>query len=333
MTRAALLAVVALGFFGCGLGEVVTLGRTVAGSGGAAVGGSGGSGGSGASGGSDSSGGSGLGGFGGAPPLLMATQAIVVPGLSAEEKDDNPTLTADELLVCFTSLRPGGTGDYDVWCAERTALGEAFSEPVPIDAVNSDGFESSPALELDGLTLWFGSERDDNIGGSDIFRVTRASRTEAWGAVNRVDELSSAQDDIPRPPAMGSTIMPLGSRRGDEVSYWTYFAERSSPGAAFAAPELVEELATADHNVVDAFLTEDGLLLLFTYFLREDEANEDIYAAVRPDLQSPFGPPIEVGGINDSSNERDPWLSPDRRRLYFSSDRSGQFEIYVAEVE
>jgi hypothetical protein len=325
VTRRALSAVVALAVFGCGLGEVVTLGRTVPGSGGAAAGGSGGS------------GGSGLGGLGGAPPLLVATQATVVPGLSAEEKDDNPTLTADELLVCFTSLRPGGPGDYDVWCAERTARDQAFSAPVPIDPVNSEGFESSPALELDGLTLWFGSERDDNIGGSDIFRVTRGSRTEAWGAVARVDELCSAQDDIPRPPAMGSTVMPLGSRRGDDVSYWTYLAERSDPGAAFEAPRLVEELATPDYNVVDAFLSEDGLLLLFTYDLREDdeenEEYEDIYSAVRPDLQSPFGEPIEVGGINTDSNERDPWLSPDRRRIYFSSDRSGQFEIYVAEVE
>jgi hypothetical protein len=85
--------------------------------------------------------------------------------------------------------------------------------------------------------------------------------------------------------------------------------------------------------VVDGFLSEDGLLFLFTYDSRADDEEEDVYCAVRPDLESPFGPPIEVANLNSSASERDPWLSLDRKRLYFASDRSGEFEIYVAALE
>ena len=33
---------------------------------------------------------------------------------------------------------------------------------------------------------------------------------------------------------------------------------------------------------------------------------------------------------NTSHDERDPWLSPDRKLLFFSSDRDGKLNIYVA---
>lgn len=307
---------------GCDLGEIVTLGSSVnPGTGGTASGGTTGSG-----------GGSGLGGLGGAPPLLSVSTVALVTELSSPEKDDNPTLTADERMICFTSLRPGATGDNDIWCAERTSTSEPFGAAAPIDVANQEGFEASPALELDGLALWFGSERDDTLGGSDIFVVRRSSRSEAWGQAARVDELCSSEDDIPRPPAMQGTVMPFASRRDDDA-YWTYLAERPDPSAPFGEPRLLEELAVTDTNVVDGFLTEDGLMLLFTRDLRSDEEQEDIYVTMRPDLDSPFGTPTPVLGLNGSAHDRDPWLSTDRRRLYFSSDRSGEFEIYMASVE
>jgi len=311
---------------GCELGQVVTLGHSVA------AGGASGSGGA-AGGGTGTGAGPALGGMGGLPPILTATSITLLSELSDPEKDDNPTLTSDELMICFTSLRPGGAGDNDVWCAERSSTSEPFGAPAPVDAVNDDGFDASSALSLDGLSLWFGSEREGSVGGTDIFVVNRSSRTEAWGAVVRVDELCSGEDDIPRPTAMAGTVMPLGSRRGDDVSYWTYFATRPSVTAPFGPPVLPAELAETDMNVVDGFLTEDGLMLLFTRDSRTDTAPEDVYVAVRPDLGSPFGTPVPVAGLNGSDNDRDPWLSLDRQRLYFSSNRSGEFEIYIAELE
>jgi Tol biopolymer transport system component len=45
-----------------------------------------------------------------------------------------------------------------------------------------------------------------------------------------------------------------------------------------------------------------------------------------------FGAPAAVTDLNTASDERDPWLSPDGTPLFFSSDRSGRYEIYVASV-
>ncbi len=319
---------------GCEAGTVVTLGEAppASANGGSSVS-SGGSG----TGGSEpdpTGGASAVGGMGGTTredpgglPLRFENVELVAE-LSSREKDDNPTLTADQLLLCFTSNREGSSGDVDVWCASRDSLSERFDEPVLIDPINSEVFETSPALSLDGLSLWFSSDRDGGTGGADIYVSHRASRTDPWEPPQPVDELNSEFDDIPRPPAMNDTVMPLASRRTNDT-YFTYLASRSDGASAFSVPVLLEELTGPGFIVVDAHLSEDGLLLLFTTVIEKD-APADLYAATRTTLASPFGEPVLLEGANSDADDRDPWLSPDGQTLYFSSNRAGDPEIYRA---
>jgi hypothetical protein len=266
--------------------------------------------------------------IGGASLPLIFENVTLVAELSSRDKDDNPTLTGDRLVICFTSTRAGSTDSADVWCADRASLDERFDEPIEVTAVNSDAIETSPALSLSGLDLWFSSERDGGAGGADVYVASRATRSEPWGAPVLVPELNSELDDIPRPPAMGDTVMPLGSRRTNDT-YFTYFATRAAPNAPFSTPVLVEELATSGLIFIDAQLSENGLLLLFTS-VAEDDAPGDLYAAVRGSLDDAFGAPVLIDGVNSAEDDRDPWLSPDGQILYFSSNRDGDFEIYSA---
>lgn len=310
---------------GCQTGETITLGLSPPG---APSGGATGTGGSG-TGGSDAA----TGGMGGATsgsslPLRFGNVTLVAE-LSSRDKDDNPTLTGDLLQICFTSTRISSTERADVWCAERASPTERFDEPVEVTAVNSDAFETSPALSLNGLDLWFSSDREGGAGEADIYVTSRTTRTNEWAAPVLVPELNSELDDIPRPPAMGDTVMPLGSRRTNDT-YFTYLATRQTQEAPFSPPVLLEELTGPGLIVVDAQLSEDGLLLLFTS-VAEDDAPGDLYASVRSSLSSPFGAPVLLEGVNSPEDDRDPWLSPDGEILYFSSDRAGDVEIYSAE--
>lgn len=324
-TGRAALPSVALFAVCCQNGETITLGLTPPAH---TTGGSEGTGGS--------SGGSGglTGGMAGATfvdgsllPLTFENVTLVAE-LSSRDKDDNPTLTGDRLAICFTSTRASSTERADVWCAERATLSERFDEPVEITAVNSDAFETSPALSLSGLDLWFSSDREGGAGQGDIYVSSRTERSAPFGAPILVPELNSELDDIPRPPAMGDTVMPLGSRRTDDT-YFTYLATRETPSSPFSSPVLVEELTDSGLIVVDAQLSEDGLLLLFTS-VAEDDAPGDLYAAERASLDESFGAPVLLSGVNSTEDDRDPWLSPDGQVLYFSSNRDGDFEIYSA---
>jgi hypothetical protein len=260
----------------------------------------------------------------------FSAPVLVTELASSEAKTDNPTLTADLLEIYFTSERDGGAGDIDVWTARRDSPDEPFEEPEPVAVVNTDEFETSPAVALDGGELWVGAERDGGLGEQDIWVSRRASRAEAWSPLENVKELNSSDKDIPRPPAMQARVMPLGSRRGDSGRYETFLAERSDENAPFGEPRELVELEVEGQNTIDAFLTEDGLTLYFNRSPGSGEDTGDLFVATRTTLASPFGDVVPLADLNTSDDERDPWLSPDGKHLFFSSDRDGTLSIYEA---
>ncbi len=255
-----------------------------------------------------------------------------VSSLVSTYADDNPTLTADRRELYFTSKnRPGGKGNVDVWVAKRPDTTSDFQPPLPVLAVNTDAVESSPAISADGLTIWLGAEpASGGLGGYDILRATRATRDDDFGSPSIVTELSSGQDDIPRPLGNHQLTMPLGSRRGGSL-YLTYFATRANTDAGFGQPVLRDELIVEGANVSDAFLTDDGLWL---YFARAVDGLSDLFVAHRLSVDSPFDPAIPLLTINTPNDDRDPWLSADGAILYFSSDRDnpGTLNIYQARL-
>ncbi len=267
-----------------------------------------------------------------APSLGRFGEPTRVAELSTDAKDDNPTLTADQLEIFFASTRDGAEDSGDVWTAVRTAIDQPFGDPQPVTAVNTEDFESSPAIGADGLTLWLGSDRDGGQGEVDIWQTTRSSRSAAWTEPVAVVELNSEQSDIPRPLGLNETIMPLGSRRSDEDNpYRTFFATRSPTTQQFEEPALVEELAHDDRTTVDAFLTGDGLLMLFSSSGEDESA--DLFWTRRATTSDAFQEPVPIDELNTDDDERDPWLSPDGTTLWFSSNRGDSLDLYMVTVE
>lgn len=260
----------------------------------------------------------------GLPPFTFEEPELVAE-LFSDAKDDNPTLTSDMTEIYFSSKRE--EGDTNLWWARRDNVDEPFSAPQLLAEWSSAGFDTSPAVDGDGLTFWFSSVRNEDSETLDIWRVQRASRGDDWGTPELVSELNSDADDIPRPCGQGGLIMPLASRRaGDE--YLTYFARRDTVDSPFHVAELVTGLAEDGTFAADAFLTADGLTLLYAKGV-EDESS-DLFVATRSSMDAPFTEIRPIESLNTSSDERDPWLSPDGRTLYFASDRDGTLAIYRA---
>jgi hypothetical protein len=272
-----------------------------------------------------------------------------VPELASTGRTDNPTLTADLLEIYFTSDRDSGNGD--VWFARRSDPREPFGTPAAVTEVNTDTFETSSAISADGLTLWFGSDRPGGTS-TDIWMATRSNRSAPWMSPVNVVALNTAVEDIPRPPGQHGLVMPLSSKQGTSAVYQTFLATRPSPGAPFRMPVLVAELAHADKSTVDGFLTDDGLTLFYSSSplvvpadagprpgdagLTPDSGqapSADLFVAWRRSLNEPFSAIQPLDDLNTGGDERDPWLTPDGKTLYFTSDRDGTLGIYTATVE
>ena len=244
----------------------------------------------------------------------------------------NPTLTQGMDELYYSVQERGGNLDPNPPHVERALWdGTAwsnFAEQTLGDLMAPD--VSSPAVSADGTQLWLGMNSN---GSTDIFECTR--KADAWTTPVPVAELNSVKDDAPRPPAVAGTIMPLSSKRHGGPLYQIYLSTRETADAVWGEPSKAL-LGTVDSDAfqsADGFLDSSGLELYFSSTRASDHADSDLYVARRERLDAAFGEPEALSDLNDPlarSEERMPWLSSDGTRLYFVSDRSGQYTLYLA---
>ena len=242
--------------------------------------------------------------------------------------DQTPTLTEDLLEIYFTSYRSSGPGQGDIWHAQRASREEAFGEATLLSELSTASREVSPAISRDGLTLWLASDRPGSSGGLDIWESERPSRGAGWDPLRLVPDLNSTSDDLPRPLAQNERVMPLASKR-DAGVLQTFLATRASREAPFEIEPLGLQSAA---GMAGGFLSEDGRLL---FFHRGADGGE-LYLTWRRSTAEPFAdPPVALPTVNTPSVERDPWLSRDQTRFFFSSDRQPEasFDIFATTLD
>ena len=242
----------------------------------------------------------------------------------------NPTLTDDEQYLFYTEQLSGD--DQPVGIYRRTAQGSSWGARTQV-MLGVDMLDaSSPAISADGNELWFGQNVDGGLGATDIW----LSRLEGdvWSAPEHPEApLNSASDDVPRPPAVGGTLMPLSSRRHGGERYQIYLAARSSAQEPWqdVSQELLGTINSDAFESVDGFLSADGLTLYFAS-TRNAGRGSDLFVAERGNSNEAFAEPTALDDLNTGADERDPWLGA-TGHLYFTSDRAtadyyGQYAIY-----
>jgi hypothetical protein len=255
-----------------------------------------------------------------------------VRNLNQERNEEyDPTLTDDLLDIFFISDRIGGVGGKDVWHAARHDRKDPFDPPTPVVEASSPFEEASVAVSGDGLTLWVGSRRAGGLGGIDIWRTRRSDRRSPWDAIEPVEALNSPSDDLPRPPGQGGTVMPMASDR-DGSFFQTFFATLGGPQQDLQQLDAVSELWEDESSMEDGFLTDDGLHLFFRRAALGQGG--DLYVTWRTSTDRPFGAPISLGLVNSLYDDRDPFVSADRSRFFFASNRRNgiTLDIYATRL-
>ena len=124
---------------------------------------------------------------GGATPPIPMPQPV-----NSALNDATVALSADgNQLILYRDKANGG----DLYSSVRT--GEEWSEPLPFPAtVNSLAQESSAWLTADGAWLYFASNREGGVGGSDIYRSPWNAEAKTWGtAENLGPVVNTAYDE------------------------------------------------------------------------------------------------------------------------------------------
>jgi len=98
------------------------------------------------------------------------TNPAPVAELDGPTNDSDPVITSDGLTLFWSTDRPGGMGELDVWQARRSSATAAFTDLAPVTAVNSPAFDSPSDVSADGCRLYLTSTRG---GRTAIFVATR----------------------------------------------------------------------------------------------------------------------------------------------------------------
>jgi len=233
-----------------------------------------------------------------------------------QNNDDDPTLTADMLEMVFD--RSG-----DLFVVKRASLADAWGVPARIVQLSSAMGETTPEMSLDGLTIFFASNR---LGQVDIFTSIRPSRSSVWGPPVVVPELSSPADDAAGGISQDGLEIQLASiRTGD---YQLYASTRTDVTKPWSPPVVITEVSSPFQDE-SAFLADD--LTLYLDADRQGTGDFDIFVAHRPFRGAPFGEPQRVDSIDTTMRDHDPWVSPDGRHMFFMSDRAnGVLLLYEA---
>ncbi len=268
--------------------------------------------------------------------------------LNSADSDVTPVISPNGLSFYFTSNRPGGQGNSDIWVSHRATLGSSWGVPQNLGAtVNTSSNDNIGSFSLDGRTMFFQSDRPGGMGGRDIYISDRpnANNDFGWTApVNLGAVVNSTSAELQgayfEDPATGAGSIIFSSDRVGTagISFHFYQSTRNADGT-FNAPTLINELNSVGAEF-GAAIRSDGLEIFFGSARPGGLSPPppapptfDIYLSTRTSVSAPWDPPVLVPGFNSAADDRIPKLSPDGSVLYFQSARVGgigSFDLYSA---
>ncbi len=204
--------------------------------------------------------------------------------------------------------------------AAREAEPPHFGAPTLIAELVAAEEHDDPTLTSDQLEMFFSAAR---AGAKDIYTSTRRSRLDAWGAPAPVAELSSDfLDATPGVAPDGLEIWFESTRAAgnDDLSNTDIWKSvRAGRDAPWSAPVLVEELSTPGRDSYPQ--PSSRLLITFSSWRSGGRGDTDLFAAVRPTVDMPWGAATPLSEVSSETWDEG-LLRADGTQIFISSARS-----------
>jgi Tol biopolymer transport system component len=215
----------------------------------------------------------------------------------------------------------GGSAKADFIFGEPTNMG-------PI--VNSSARDQGPSISGDGLELYFCSTRSGSVGGYDFWVTTRPTASDPWGEPANLGPTvnTSGPEWAPSISADGLSLYFNSPRPGGYGGIWgdIWVTTRATKEDAWTRPVNLGSTVNTSYLDITPEISADGLELFFTSNRPGGSGNQDMWVSKRGTKDDPWGTPVNLGPIvNSSANDHDASISADGRMLFFGDYQTGPF--------
>ena len=272
------------------------------------------------------------------------------PTVNSTADEFSLSISADGLILVFSSNRPGGSGRTDLWMTTRQTASDPWPEPVNLGpTINSSEWDVGPCISANGLRLYFHSSGHGGEGSGDIFVSTRESRDDPWGEpVNLGSTVNSSGAEAD--PSISADGLELYFTLGDVGFTDIWVSTRETKDDPWGEPVDLGPPVNSAYEEAFPWLSVDGLTLFFSSGLFGGAAEvrpglgvSDIWMTRRKTRDADWSEPVNIGTpVNSVGIEWSPAFTADGSTLYFVfdpwnlvPDRSniGWSDIWQASIE
>ncbi|MEM6642452.1 MAG: OmpA family protein [Bacteroidota bacterium] len=208
--------------------------------------------------------------------------------------------------------------------------------------VNSEYKEHSPIVSPDGKKLYFSRQfHPENIGGvddaEDIWVSELDPETGEWlPAKNVGPPLNNKGPNFISSLSIvnGEEVLILGNRYGRKGRMFTGVSQSTRQGDTFSEPVAIEMENEYNYSTnADFFLAPDGESMILSAERDDTYGLRDLYVSFKQ-ADNTWSEPLNLGtDINTTGEDESPFMAPDGKTLYFSTDGRkgyGGADVYVS---
>jgi len=211
-----------------------------------------------------------------------------------------------------------------------------FGKPVKFGSqINSNGEEINPLMSSDGKALYFvrafhSKNTGGQFAGSDIWVAKRNGRGQWLASSNKLKKWNNRDNNSVIGISKDHSVLYLLNAYSKKIGI--SFSNRTS--SDWTEPKLISIPDINSKDFVGFYINPDQDVLLISMNDKSSMGQEDIYVSLKDSLNK-WSSPLNIGSaVNTGGFEISPFLSQDKKRLYFSSDGHnglGDADIYVSE--
>ncbi len=264
------------------------------------------------------------------PPGMMPK--VFAPGIISTKNYNEALFCAymdGDSLFLFTRSSPGSSGQiyYPIHIMELKD-GE-WTRPYRA-SFHNEPCDQNLSIIPDGKTLYFGSRRSkDGTGESPKgFNIWVVRRT-AYGFSNprMLDPPVNSDDYDIFPSTSKDGTLYFFSERSGGYGHADIYRSRLVDGK-YADVENIGPPVNTENSEIDPFIAADESYLIYCSKTLDGYGGHDLYITFRKQDGS-WREPVNMGPeINSSAYDWIPYVTSDGRYFFFTSDRSGDYDIY-----